>query len=411
MKKLLLVPLLALLTSGTPMSVLAADWIATKVSQPTNYTEDRKTWTPLKAGMVVKDRSWISTGPRGRVVLERAKDRVTFKPNTLAGVFERAGFSVHTDFAQQSGSIRLEIDPKKKPHLAVQTPFLAAVVKGTVFTVTVGKKGAKVGVERGRVEVTDALSGERTGVRAGQQASVDANPETAMSLSGTNTAFEPIVTTKPFTPTVPAPQAVSKVSTATGSSSSSTETETETDTAVDTSTETGSSTGTKGTSGKGTSSGKGSSGKGSSGKGTSGSDTNGTGATGAGASGSGASGTSGKGSSGKDGKGSSGKDGKGSSGKDGKGSSGNGGNGSSGKGKSSDDSGDDSADSGNNGTSSDGDSSSDGKGKGKGSDSSGKSGKDSTSGDSDSGGDSGKGKGEGGKDNGKSGQDRQRSSR
>lgn len=218
MNKKLLLPLLAFFAMAAPAGAFANDWIVSKVSQPSRYTEDRKTWVTVTPGMTVKDQSWISTGPRGRVVLERAKDRVTFQPNTLAGVFERPGFSVHTDFAQQSGQIRLEIDPRKTPHLAVQTPYLAAVVKGTVFTVSVDAKGAKVGVERGRVEVTDALSGERTGVRAGQQAAVDDNPATAMSLTGKNSKFEPIVVTKPFAPAVPAIQAATPSPSATTTS-------------------------------------------------------------------------------------------------------------------------------------------------------------------------------------------------
>ena len=183
---------------------MAADWVVARVSQPSQFTIDRKTWTALKAGMTVPNRSWISTGPRGRVMLQRNKDQVTFQPGTLAGVFERSGVAVHTDFAQQTGTLSLSIDPQVKPHLAVQTPYLAAVVKGTVFSVTVGKTGASVGVERGRVEVTDPRSGEKTGVKAGQKASVDQDPATPMSLSGVNTNFEAVVSVRLFAPAVPA---------------------------------------------------------------------------------------------------------------------------------------------------------------------------------------------------------------
>ncbi len=379
MNRKYLLPLLALLASASPLSAMAADWVVAKVSQPSSYTEDRKNWVTLKPGMTVKNRSWISTGPRGRVVLERAKDRVTFQPNTLAGVYERAGMAVHTDFAQQTGVIRLEIDPKKKPHLAVQTPFLAAVVKGTVFTVSVDRKGAKVGVERGRVDVTDALSGERTGVKAGQQAAVDNNPATPMSLSGTNTDFEPVVTDKPFTPAIPAPQPATRktVSTETTTSVEDTPTETEVDTSTDTD------TGKTGTSGKGTESdgsGKGGTGKGGTGKGGDGKGGTGKGGDGKGGTGKGGGGKGGDGKDG-DGKGGTGKDG------DGKGGTGKGGGGKDGDGKGGD---------GKEGDGKDGD----GKGKGKGSSGSGASGNDSSSddgADSSDDGDSGKGKGSDGK--------------
>lgn len=181
----------------SPVSAQSADWIVAKVSQPARYTVDGKNWLVLDKGMVIPNRSWVSTGPRARVILQREKDEVTFQPGTMAGVFERPGYAIHTDFAQQSGTLQLSIDPRVKPHLAVQTPYLAAVVKGTVFTVSLTENGAAVSVDRGRVEVTDNRSGERTGVKAGQKATVDADLETPMNLSGSNTDFEKIVRVRP----------------------------------------------------------------------------------------------------------------------------------------------------------------------------------------------------------------------
>jgi uncharacterized membrane protein YgcG len=188
-----------------PFPAWASDWVVSKVSQPSSYSPDGKTWSAVTKGMTVSNKSWIATGPRGRVVLERRKDKVTFQPDTLASITEKQGFAVHTEFAQQTGELQLSIDPKVKPHLSVQTPYLAAVVKGTVFSVSVNAKGAAVGVTRGRVEVTDAVSGEQAGVKAGQLASVDTDPSTSMSLSGTNTDFDPIMNVQPFNPKVNAP--------------------------------------------------------------------------------------------------------------------------------------------------------------------------------------------------------------
>lgn len=184
---------IVLLAALAPTMAWSADWVVSKVSQPSRFTVDGKTWLVVTRGSTIPNASWVSTGPRGRVVLERNKDRVTFQPGTMAGVFEKKGWSIHTDFAQQSGTLELSIDPQVKPHLAVQTPFLAAVVKGTVFTVTVTKEKASVGVSRGRVEVTDNMSGERTGIKAGQKATVDNDPLTHMALAGKNRNFEKIV--------------------------------------------------------------------------------------------------------------------------------------------------------------------------------------------------------------------------
>lgn len=189
---------LALLFSLSAVNAMASDWVVVKVTQPARYTDDRKTWREVKRGMVLKNHSWLSTGNRARIVLERNKDQVVFQPGTMAGLYERASAVVHTDFAQQSGELRLSIDPRFTPHLAVQTPYMAALVKGTVFRVKVTEKGSSVAVERGRVQVSDVRSGETVGVSSGQKASVDDNPETSMTLSGSNKKFERIITIKPL---------------------------------------------------------------------------------------------------------------------------------------------------------------------------------------------------------------------
>lgn len=188
---------LALLFSLMAVNVMAADWVVIKVTQPARYTDDRKTWHEVKRGMVLKNHSWLSTGNRARIVLQRNKDQVVFQPGTMAGLYERGNAVIHTDFAQQSGELHLSIDPRVKPHLAVQTPYMAALVKGTVFRVKVTDAGSSVAVERGRVQVSDVKSGETVGVSAGQKATVDDDPETAMALSGSNKKFEQVIIVTP----------------------------------------------------------------------------------------------------------------------------------------------------------------------------------------------------------------------
>ena len=90
-------------------------------------------------------------------------------------------FQGETEVVQQVGEINLEIEKRQRPHTTVQTPFLAAVVKGTRFTVKVGKTNAAVSVNRGLVQVTSFRSGERSDLGAGQRASVDLS---GMSVAG-----------------------------------------------------------------------------------------------------------------------------------------------------------------------------------------------------------------------------------
>ena len=163
-----------------------ADWLVAKASQQVNYTVDKVTWRPAKVGDPIPNKAWISTGPRGRAQLVRGVESITFQPNTLAGLFTKSGlFDRRTEIYQQVGTIDLEIEKRNTPHTTVQTPFLAAVVKGTNFSVEVTKRNADVSVNRGLVQVTSFRSGQRTDLGPGQRAAVDSSR--GMTVSGVGT--------------------------------------------------------------------------------------------------------------------------------------------------------------------------------------------------------------------------------
>jgi hypothetical protein len=66
----------------------------------------------------------------------------------------------------------------------VQTPYLAAVVKGTKFVVTSDADGARVDVKRGHVAVHDSDTHESTLVAAGQSAETGSGTPLEVSGSG-----------------------------------------------------------------------------------------------------------------------------------------------------------------------------------------------------------------------------------
>lgn len=186
----------------SPMLATAAqEWVAANATKQVNFTVDKVNWTPLIKGMVVPDRAWISTGPRGRVQLVRGTESISFQPNTLAAIVDRSSFlSSQTEVIQQVGEITLEVAKRQKPHTTVQTPFLAAVVKGTRFSVSVAHSSAQVAVDRGLVQVTSFESGERSDLGPGQGAQVDALGMTVAGIVG-----KPRIThVPPASPLVPA---------------------------------------------------------------------------------------------------------------------------------------------------------------------------------------------------------------
>jgi len=185
--KILAMALVFAFTSATG-SVLAAEWTVARVTQPAKYTMDGKSWGTVENGMTVPNTAWINTGPGGRVLLKRDDAVLMVHPYTLVTAFATDSTGRFTEVRQPFGKIAIDVKKRGYDHMKVNTPFMAAVVKGTQFKVSVDRRASSLSVQRGRVEVTDRVTGERASVGAGGRAEVDATTATAMSLSGKNTA-------------------------------------------------------------------------------------------------------------------------------------------------------------------------------------------------------------------------------
>ena len=168
-----------------PAAALAQDWTVSKTTKQVSYTIDKKTWAPVEVGSVIPSQAWMSTGPRGRVILTRGEESLSFGPNTLGAVITTEGlFSRKTEVVQQKGKIALNIEKRSRPHTYVHTPFLAAVVKGTTFTVSVTDEAASVSVDEGLVQVSSFTGGQSADVGPGQEVTVDQTQ--TMSVAGVN---------------------------------------------------------------------------------------------------------------------------------------------------------------------------------------------------------------------------------
>jgi hypothetical protein len=115
------------------------------------------------------------------VTFERGNETVELAGDTQVQIFDRTGRKF-TTVKQYFGTVAVEADVRQVQHFAVQTPHLAAVVKGTRFTVSSGKRGAKVEVDRGRVAVEDRDTHQSTTVVAGQ--SVATSTGAPLEVSG-----------------------------------------------------------------------------------------------------------------------------------------------------------------------------------------------------------------------------------
>ena len=151
----------------------------------------------------------IRTGRTGRVLLKRGEEIILISPNSVVGVPAEKKEGLSTTIVQQAGSILLDVEKRNVKHFEVETPYLAAVVKGTQFRVTVNAGSTSVDVIRGQVEVADFKSGQIAQVMPGQHATAFAHGKTGLSLGGSGT-FSPIEQGKPRAPSVervPVPRA------------------------------------------------------------------------------------------------------------------------------------------------------------------------------------------------------------
>lgn len=166
---------------------IALEWIASKVTNPAMFSLDGKNWDIIEKGSVIPDTSWVYTGKHGRLVLNRGKEMILFKPNSLASISRREGQGLNTVVRQKFGDLLLDVETKSHQHLSVETPFLAAVVKGTRFNVIVDETGAALKVRRGVVQVTDPRRGERTDVKTWQSVVSASNGTIPMRAVGFGT--------------------------------------------------------------------------------------------------------------------------------------------------------------------------------------------------------------------------------
>ena len=161
----------------------ADDWSADKLRGPVVQLVDGQ-WQQLKRGMIVPDDRVVRTMAAGYVTFTRGKETLELGPDTQIQIFDKAGKKPFTTVKQYFGSVSVEAEVRNVQHFAVDTPFLAAVVKGTRFTVVSGKTNSTVTVRRGHVAVENLKNKSHVTLSVGQSASVDGVKTNSIVVSG-----------------------------------------------------------------------------------------------------------------------------------------------------------------------------------------------------------------------------------
>jgi len=143
--------------------------------------------TSLSSETALAPGDYVRTGQTGRVLLVRGDESMLVSPNSVIQIPKENRDGMSTTIVQRAGTILFEVEKRNVKHFQVDTPYLAAVVKGTQFEVSVERAEARVDVRRGQVEVRDYKSGQYALVNPEQTAKVAAQGPSGLALSGSGT--------------------------------------------------------------------------------------------------------------------------------------------------------------------------------------------------------------------------------
>ena len=162
----------------------ASEWTINKTSGLVWLASSKAKPAALSQGAVLSAGDTLQTGVNGRVLLVRNDESISVGPNTVLSLPDKADDSGMTRILQQSGSISVKAQKREVEHFEVLTPYLAAVVKGTEFSVTLAPQIADVQVITGEVEVAQFQTGQTASIRTGQAARAQGERGLALRGSG-----------------------------------------------------------------------------------------------------------------------------------------------------------------------------------------------------------------------------------
>ena len=126
----------------------------------------------------------ISTSANGRAVLVRGSDYLIVAPSSRLRVVNPSSPNDLVQIIEDAGSAIFKIKHLDKPHFGVKTPYLAVVVKGTTFSVTVSPAGTAVQVIDGAVEVVSNDGGARSIIKTGMIGQISSQNQYKLHVMG-----------------------------------------------------------------------------------------------------------------------------------------------------------------------------------------------------------------------------------
>jgi hypothetical protein len=145
-----------------------SNWVVTQLTGDARVVHPGAQPASLKVNNRLAPGDTLMTGPTGRATLVRGGDYIIVAPRSelrLPSTPQPSGF---TRVIQNLGTLLFKVQHTGIPHFAVDTPMLAAVVKGTTFTVVVDGQRSAVQVLQGVVQVSAIDGGMSRMVEGGR---------------------------------------------------------------------------------------------------------------------------------------------------------------------------------------------------------------------------------------------------
>jgi uncharacterized membrane protein YgcG len=178
------------MTGNAALAQAVAAWRVTDATGDVQVLRKGVQLASVSDNMTLQQGDVVATGRKGRAVIARGSEYIMVSPGSRVSLPETQP-NGWTWIKQELGNVMFKVQKKSTPHFEVQTPYLAAAVKGTTFSVSVSVTGATVQVTEGAVQVStiDGLSSQM--VRPGGLALVTANAPTQLQMSAPEAAPVP----------------------------------------------------------------------------------------------------------------------------------------------------------------------------------------------------------------------------
>ncbi len=162
-------------------SAFAADFRIVAIDGTVRIAEPGSNPAPAKLNQMLPTGTSVTTAAGGRVTLNNGAQNIVVGPNSRMTVAPESGGFVR--IAQDLGAVLFQVDKQQKPHFRVDTPLLAAVVKGTTFTVVVDPQMDSVNVAEGLVEVRSNMNDFGADVAGGSTGAVQRDAPSSVNVT------------------------------------------------------------------------------------------------------------------------------------------------------------------------------------------------------------------------------------